>query len=229
LSNQKQQKNAGGSARSQSKTLGKNASSGKSGGQGNKKHSQKVSAAGVLPERKPLLGARVRNDLVGLAIAIVAVVLLAIILLPSDAIGAQFVSEALRLVFGLGTFLLPILLLGWSTSFFVRRRLTNSPLRLVIGLAVIYLGLISLFATFTPLAASAPERIFDPAVLTGQGGYVGGAVAWVLLSLVGSVAAIIILVGLMLAGLVLIGLSITGLVDWLIQRVGSTAKRNEFA
>ena len=177
--------------------------------------------------KKPLLGSRVKNDLMGLAIAVFAVVLLVIVVLPSNAVGAKFVSDVLHLIFGQGALLLPFLLLGWAATFFVRRRLTNSPVRLALGLGVIYLALISAFAMMTPQATADPGRIFDPALLVNQGGYIGGALAWALLSLVGQVPTAVILIGLILVGLVLIGLSITGLVDWVIQSIKNLRKPDE--
>lgn len=197
----------------------------KANGGSSKKTASKKSAAP--PPSAPLFGARVKNDLIGIVIAVVAVVLLVILLLPSSAVGAQFISQALHLIFGQGAFLLPFLLLGWSATFFVRQRLTNSPLRLAIGLGVIYLALISIFAAMTPQATSDPLRIFDPVLLIHQGGYLGGAVAFALLSLIGQVPTMIILVGLILIGFVLIGLSITGLMDWIICSLKGRGKSKD--
>ncbi len=214
---------------SQSRNRNTSASKQKKGNGGSSAGStrKKVAAAPPPPERKPLLGTRVKNDLIGLGIAIVAIVLLVIILLPSDAVGAQFISTGFRLVFGQGAVILPFVMLAWAATFFVRRRLTNTPVRLAIGLGVIFLAVIAIFAVLTPLATTDPGRIFDPSMLTQQGGYVGGALAWVLLTLVGQVPTVIILVGLILVGLVLIGLSLTGLVDWLIKSIKGIGKSND--
>jgi S-DNA-T family DNA segregation ATPase FtsK/SpoIIIE len=222
----KQKKAQGGSSSSRAKApsgkkpdLGKNGSSGRSGKQ--------AQAAATPPLRKPLLGPRVKNDLIGLVLIIVAVVLLVIVALPSDAFGARFMSQALRSVFGQGAFVLPFLILAWAATFFVRKRLTNAPVRLALGLGVIYLALIGIFAALTPQAVGDPGHIFTPTLLTSQGGYVGGALAWALLSLVGQVPTMILLVGLMLVGLVLIGLSLTGLVDWIIKGIRGAGRRDE--
>ncbi len=166
-----------------------------------KKASKKVAVVQP-PVRKPLLGARVKNDLIGLVMCILAVVLLVIVLMPAEAVGARVISDALHMIFGTGAHFLPVLLFCWGITFFVKQRLTNSPVRLAIGLAVIYMALIAIFGVMTPLATSDPGRIFQPLMLINQGGYVGGAIAWALLSLVGFVATVIILVGLILIGLV---------------------------
>jgi S-DNA-T family DNA segregation ATPase FtsK/SpoIIIE len=214
-----------GSSRSRaSSPAGKKPSHGKNGQSG---RAGKPSEKAAPPLSKPLLGTRVKNDLTGLVLIIVAVVLLVIVALPSDAIGARFLSDALRRVFGQGAFVLPFLLLAWAATFFVRKRLTNAPVRLALGLGVIYLALLGVFAALTPQAVADPDRIFTPALLTSQGGYVGGALAWALLSLVGQVPTMILLVGLMLAGLVLIGLSLTGLAEWIIKGIQGAGRQSE--
>ena len=207
----------------QSKKKNTNTSQKKKGAKGSSAGSARKKTPEPLPPQ-PLFGPRVKNDLIGLAIAIVAVVLSVIVLLPSDAVGAWFISNALRLVFGQGALVFPFLLLAWSITYFVRRRLTNSPIRLGIGLGVIYLAFIAVLAVMTPQAITDPGHIFTPALLVHQGGYIGGALAWILLSLVGQVPTVIVLVGLMLVGLVMIGLSITGLVDWIIHSIKGIGK-----
>ncbi|MDR2671732.1 MAG: DNA translocase FtsK [Coriobacteriales bacterium] len=169
--------------------------------------------------RQPLLESRVRNDLVGVIIAVLAVALFVIVLFPSEAFGSRAVGDFLYRAFGIGAVVLPFLLLGWSVTFFLKRRLPNSPLRLALALGIIYVALISIFAVLTPQAASDPSLLFRPEILMTQGGYVGGAVAWALLSLVGSTIALIILCGFILVGLILIGLSITGLVERIVSAV----------
>ncbi|MCL2530011.1 MAG: DNA translocase FtsK [Coriobacteriia bacterium] len=185
------------------------------------------SLAASQPEKKPLLGPQAKNDLMGLVFVIVALVLLVIVLLPSNAIGAKLLSEGLRIICGQGAVILPFLLLAWAVSFFLKRRLSYSTLRLILGLAVIFVALISVFAVLTPGAAADPAKLFDSKLLPQGGGYVGGALAWVLLTLIGQAPTMIILIGLVLIGLVLIGLSITGLVEWLIQSFKDRGKRGD--
>jgi len=152
---------------------------------------------------------------------------MAIVFLPSGAVGAKLLSQGLRTVCGQGAVFLPFILLAWAITFFLKRKISYSSLRLALGLAVIFIALISVFAVSIPGAAQNPAMLLDPKLLVGGGGYVGGALAWLLLTLIGQVATMIILVGLMLIGLVLIGLSITGLVEWLIRRVKSIGRRDD--
>jgi S-DNA-T family DNA segregation ATPase FtsK/SpoIIIE len=150
-----------------------------------------------------------------------------IVLMPTDAIAAHALGEGLRRGFGLGAALLPFLLLGWATTFFIKQRLTNSPLRLAIALGIIYLAIISILGALTPLPTADLTGIFDPKNITAQGGYLGGAIAWALLTLTGFVITLIILIGLIIIGLILIGFSITGLVERIITTIkGNNADKD---
>ncbi|GHT79427.1 hypothetical protein FACS1894104_4110 [Actinomycetota bacterium] len=179
--------------------------------------------------KKPLLDTRVKNDLAGVVIGILAIVLLVIVLVPADAVGARVLGDILRLGFGLGAVLLPFLLLGWSATFFIKQRLSNTPLRLAIGLAIIYLAIISILGALTPISNNDLGQIFDTSKLAVQGGYLGGAIAWALMSLTGIAVTVIVLIGLIIVGLVLIGFSITGLIDSIIAAIkGKPADNTEF-
>ncbi|MDR2108061.1 MAG: DNA translocase FtsK 4TM domain-containing protein [Coriobacteriales bacterium] len=181
-------------------------------------------AAGTGAGRPALLDARVRNDLAGVAVAVLAVVLLVIVLMPGDAIGSQMISDVIHSLVGIGAVILPFLLIAWAATFFIRQRLTAKPLRLIIGLGVIYLAVISLAAAFIPGASQDAAQGFAPSRLAGGGGYIGGALAWALLSAVGPVATTIILTGLIVVGLVLIGFSISRITENLGNRL---ARRRE--
>ncbi|MCL2808056.1 MAG: DNA translocase FtsK [Coriobacteriia bacterium] len=209
MSTQNSKRNTSRPAQSRSKKSGTAAAKAKSGG----------AQAAPEAEQRPLLGQRAINDLIGLGIAIVSVALMVIIFFPSNAIGATLISEGLRMIFGAGAMLLPFILLAWAVTFFLKRRLAYAPIRLAIGLATIFLAIIAVFAVAVPGAADNPGKVFETAMLTSGGGYVGGALAWVLLSLIGQLATIIILIGLVVAGLVFIGLSLTGLAEWIIRTI----------
>ncbi|MDR0501239.1 MAG: DNA translocase FtsK [Coriobacteriales bacterium] len=172
-------------------------------------------------QQRSFLDNRAKNDLAGVLIAILAIVLLVVVLMPSNAIAAHFISEGLRVLVGLGAYILPFLLLCWATTFFIKQRLTNSPMRLLIGLAVIYLAIISLASANGTNESANLSQIFLHDHLIAGGGYIGGCITWALLTLVGGVPTTIILVGLILAGLVLIGFSISKLIENLGNKVAS--------
>jgi S-DNA-T family DNA segregation ATPase FtsK/SpoIIIE len=150
---------------------------------------------------------------VGVLITILALALLAILASPEEAFGSSLVAGFLRLACGAGAMLLPFLLFAWAVSFFIQHRLTVSTLRFVIALGLIFLAIISILGILTPQAAGDPGQVFNPNILPYQGGYVGGSVAWALLSVFGMTVSLILLVGLIVVGLVLVGLSISSLVE----------------
>ncbi|MDR3308211.1 MAG: DNA translocase FtsK 4TM domain-containing protein, partial [Coriobacteriales bacterium] len=166
--------------------------------------------------KQPLLDTRLKNDLAGVLIAVVAIALFIAVVVPGDAILSRAVASGLRLVLGVGAFVLPFILLAWGASFFVRQTFTNSTLRLGLGLGIIYLGVISLVAASTPGAASDPQALFAPAQLVNHGGYVGGGLAWALISLTGPLITSVVFAAFIIVGAVVIGFSVTGLVERVI-------------
>jgi S-DNA-T family DNA segregation ATPase FtsK/SpoIIIE len=155
----------------------------------------------------------VKNDIVGLLISFIGIILLVIVILPGEAIASRLLNDAVRLLVGLGAFVLPFMLMAWGVTFFVRRRVAYAPLRLVFGLLLIFVAVVTLLGTATPHAASDPLRIFDLECLKAQGGYLGGFFAWAGMSLFGQIATVLVFVAVIIAGLVLIGFSISGLVE----------------
>ncbi|MCL2756822.1 MAG: DNA translocase FtsK 4TM domain-containing protein [Coriobacteriia bacterium] len=139
--------------------------------------------------------------------------MLVIVLLPTDAIAARLINDGIRLLIGIGAFILPFIIIVWGVTFFIKKRFTYTPTRMVLGLAFIFLGVISLLGAATPEATVTPELIFDQTALADHGGYIGGALAWAGLTLIGLVATNIILVAFIIAGAILIGFSITGLIE----------------
>ena len=124
----------------------------------------------------------------------------------SSGVASEAAAGGLRLAFGIGAYLIPLGLLLWGISFFVRADIRES--RTGIGIALILLSVVSLAA----LAPSGAVSLSEAAVST-QGGYLGGGFAWLLAKLTGQVIAGVLLVGLFVGGLVVIGLSISGLYE----------------
>lgn len=149
------------------------------------------------------------SDIVGVVLAVIAVAMLVAILVPSTAVVTSAVHDVLSLAFGVGAPLIPIALFLFAMTFFLDdvRPLSG---RVAGGLALIVLAVLSMISLNYDGAADVPELVFDETVATAAGGYVGGAVAWALLTLVGRVVGNIILVGVIVAGLVVCGFSISG-------------------
>jgi S-DNA-T family DNA segregation ATPase FtsK/SpoIIIE len=174
---------------------------------------KQTAAKSVEAEQPPILDSRLKRELVGVLIAVLAIALFVAVVAPGTAILSRAVSDLFRLVVGLGAYILPFLMFVWAASFFVERGIAGAATRLGIGLAAIFVSVLAIVGVMTPDAVQDPNLIFERAALMAHGGYVGGSVAWALLRLVGQGIALIILVGLILGGVVLIGFSITGLVS----------------
>ncbi len=168
-----------------------------------------------------VLDPEARRDIYGILL-VAAAIALAIALLSGGAgmLGAP-IASALRLALGLGAFVLPLLLLLWGVTFFVRAISISAP-RVAAGLGIVLLALIGMLAL-----GSADGIQWQQRELQTHGGYVGAAFAWALRSLVGVPISSVILGALMLIGFVLIGLSVSGLVEWTTGRLKATSRPHE--
>jgi S-DNA-T family DNA segregation ATPase FtsK/SpoIIIE len=86
---------------------------------------------------------------------------------------------------------------------------------LILGVLIIFVAALTIVSLNTTGAAADPIRIFIPENLVRYGGYLGGAVAWVCLTLVGYAIAMVISIGAVVIGAVLIGFSLVSLAEWL--------------
>ena len=177
--------------------------------------------------RTGILDLRIKHELIGIIIAVLAIALFIAVVAPGTAILSSLTSDAFRLIFGLGAFILPFLLLIWAASFFVESGVASSTLRLFIGLAIIFISALAIIALLTPNAAADPYLIFHRPTLMSYGGYIGGFFAWALLSLVGKAISLVIFIGLVIVGAVLIGFSITGLVTRIMNQLSNRAAQHD--
>ncbi len=153
-----------------------------------------------------ILDDRSKRDIIGVTLSAFAVALMISVVSRSSGVATELASQGLKGAFGVGAFLIPIGLLLWGISFFVRAEIREG--RTGLGIGIIVLSIISL------AALSTPERAYlDAEQVAQHGGYTGGAVAWGLVSLTGPIIAAVLLVGVLLVGLVVTGLSISGLVE----------------
>ncbi|WP_455139118.1 DNA translocase FtsK 4TM domain-containing protein [Thermophilibacter sp.] len=175
--------------------------------------------------RATLVGT-VRGDIVGIALAVVAVALLASIIVPTTAVVTSAVRDFLALAFGVAAPLVPVALLAFALTFFVRAD-QGLPTRVAGGLTLVVLAVLAAVSLNLPGAASDPQAVFVPAAARAAGGYVGGAIAWALLELVGTVVGNVVLVGVALAGVVVCGFSISGAVERARGRIAEAAEAHE--
>ena len=158
-----------------------------------------------------LTRASLQNDMVGVLLAIVAIALLVSLVSSSSALITHAVERGLTMCFGVGAILCPITLFLYSLTFFVEG---EEPFggRAALGLGIVSLSILSLISLFVPGADADPSIVLDQVVLQDAGGYVGGGVAWVLLSMVGRPVGLVLLVGLAILGVIICGFSVSGFV-----------------
>ncbi|MDU1907069.1 MAG: DNA translocase FtsK 4TM domain-containing protein, partial [Eggerthella sp.] len=189
-------------------------SKGKAASPAEKRAKQAKGARPQATEEPRLLDERTRRDITGVAFAVLAVVLFVAAVLPTNAVVTSFVSTALHLSLGLGAYLLPFLLLIIGASFLARFDRERVPVRVAVGLVMIFVAALSLLALFTPESApDSVDRLFLSDELAARGGYLGAGIAWVGISLFGQAVTCIVMIGIVLAGLVIIGFSVSKLVE----------------
>ena len=162
-------------------------------------------------------------DILGVALAVLAIALLVTLLVPSTALVTSALHDALTLAFGAAAILVPVALFLFALTFFTRRE-GAVPGRVAAGLVLIVLSVMALLSLNHEGAAQDPGLVFEPAVAEAAGGYVGGAVAWCLLELMGQVVGDVVLAGVIVAGVVLCGFSISGAVERVRSWAGAVAE-----
>lgn len=171
--------------------------------------------------REPIMDESTRRNVAGIVFIVAAIVLMLIVLVPSGGMFTSFASQGFRLLLGIGAYVLPLLLIIVGITFIAKFDEERISARATIGLALIFVAALGLFATFTPLSlgdATVPSTLFSNAQLTARGGYVGAALAWIGLSLMGLPVTVVILGGVIAVGLAIIGFSVTNLIESIAEK-----------
>ena len=174
------------------------------------------------PAAMPSLGGTA-NDIVGLLLVVLAIALAVALLLPSSAPVTRLCGETLVLLFGAGALLFPLALLIFALTFFVDDEEPFTA-KIALGLALVTLSMLSIVSITYPGAETDSSLVLAHDVLRERGGYVGGGIAWALLSTVGREVGLVVLVGAIIAGVVVCGFSISDAVTRL--RSGAAAARD---
>jgi S-DNA-T family DNA segregation ATPase FtsK/SpoIIIE len=161
---------------------------------------------------------RTMRDVAGVALVVAGIALMIAVLSESSGVAAEAASTGLRLLLGVGAYVLPVALVLWGLSFFIREAEVYEA-RTGFGLAIILLAVVSIAALGSP-----DDAFFDREVLSTRGGYLGASLAWVLASLLGRTIGYVVMAGVFVAGLVVIGLSISRLVDQARDRLSQRAR-----
>lgn len=133
----------------------------------------------------------------------------------SDAIVTSFISSALHLTLGIGAYILPLFLLAIGITFLIRFKAERVPTRVAVGLGLVFVALLAVFALATPLPEGGDPAgiLFNEHELTVRGGYIGAGIAWLGITLFGQVISMIIVIGVAVAGVCIIGFSISKLIE----------------
>lgn len=189
-------------------------SSRRSSGSAHRKSSARVQTRQRDEElRAGLLDERARRDIIGVMIAVLAIILFVVVVFPPDALISRLLSDGLHSALGTGAYILPFVLLVMGGVCLYRFERVNAAARISLGLLLVYFSVLVLMALSTPGAAENTNMLFNSFTLTERGGYIGAGVAWVGLTLLGLVVSSIIMVGVLITGLVVIGFSLSGVIE----------------
>ena len=172
----------------------------------------------------PLLDGGAGRDIAGVALAVAAVASLIAVMAPASAPVTQAVSGFYHLGFGLGGYVLPLVLLALSACLFLRPGAPVSP-RAAAGGSLIFIAACALLSLFAPGSDGSTEPMFAPVNLVATGGYLGAFLASALQGALGKPIAAVICVGAALLGLVVIGFSVSEALQALAARVRRVADR----
>ena len=161
-----------------------------------------------------LLDSRSRRDILGVLCVIAAVAMFAVTTLPASGLVTTWLSDTLHSCLGVGCYILPVFLGLIAVSLFVKPEGERVPARVAIGLLIMFVAILVLFALYTPgLSSLNLEVLFYTENLASQGGYLGAGIAWVLLLLFGPTISTIVDVGIIAIAFIIIGFSLRTVAD----------------
>ena len=160
-----------------------------------------------------MLDPRSRQDIWGIVLVAAALALAIALLAAHTGVLGEAIATVFRQLFGMGALAVPLFLLVWGVTFFVKA-FEISEARMGSGLAVLLLALVGILALSAPVADQ-----WDAAVVGTYGGYVGAGIAWLLRSGFGVTIAYVLLIAIALISCVVAGLSLSGLLSWAGGRV----------
>lgn len=204
---------------------------------GNKANNQPASAKGAgshlrankgheseLDELEPLVEPSANRDIAGVIIAVLAIASFIAVISPATAPVTAAVAGFYHLGFGLGAYVLPIVILLFAATLFLGE---DSPLniRSVAGGAVVFVAIVSILSLMVPGTSDSCDLMFAPQNLSASGGYIGAFIASALQNALGKPIAMVVLLGLVVVGLVIIGFSVGGVLRSARDRAADFAER----
>lgn len=204
---------------------------------GNKSNNQPASAKGAgshlrankgheseFDEFEPLVEPSANRDIAGVIIAVLAIASFIAVISPATAPVTAAVAGFYHLGFGLGAYVLPIVILLFAATLFLGE---DSPLniRSVAGGAVVFVAIVSILSLMVPGTTDSCDLMFTPQNLSASGGYIGAFIASALQNALGKPIAMVVLLGLVVVGLVIIGFSVGGVLRSARDRAADFAER----
>lgn len=204
---------------------------------GNKANNQPASAKGSgshlrankgheseFDEFEPLVEPSANRDIAGVVIAVLAIASFIAVISPATAPVTAAVAGFYHLGFGLGAYVLPIVILLFAATLFLGE---DSPLniRSVAGGAVVFVTIVSILSLMVPGTTDSCDLMFTPQNLSASGGYIGAFIASALQNALGKPIAMVVLLGLVVVGLVIIGFSVGGVLRSARDRAADFAER----
>lgn len=204
---------------------------------GNKANNQPASAKGAgshlrankghedeFDDFEPLVEPSANRDIAGVVIAVLAIASFIAVISPASAPVTAAVAGFYHLGFGLGAYVLPIVILLFAATLFLGE---DSPLnvRSVAGGAVVFVAVVSILSLMVPDTSDSSALMFTPQNLSASGGYIGAFIASTLQNALGKPIAMVVLLGLVVVGLVIIGFSVGGVLRSARDRAADFAER----
>lgn len=204
---------------------------------GNKANNQPASAKGAgshlrankgheadFDDFEPLVEPSANRDIAGVVIAVLAIASFIAVISPATAPVTAAVAGFYHLGFGLGAYVLPIVILLFAATLFLGE---DSPLnvRSVAGGAVVFVAVVSILSLMVSGTSDSCDLMFTPQNLSASGGYIGAFIASALQNALGKPIAMVVLLGLVVVGLVIIGFSVGGVLRSARDRAADFAER----
>ena len=204
---------------------------------GNKANNQPASAKGAgshlrankgheaeFDDFEPLVEPSANRDIAGVVIAVLAIASFIAVISPATAPVTAAVAGFYHLGFGLGAYVLPIVILLFAATLFLGE---DSPLnvRSVAGGAVVFIAVVSILSLMVPGTSDSGDLMFTPQNLSASGGYIGAFIASALQNALGKPIAMVVLLGLAVVGFVIIGFSVGGVLRSARDRAADFAER----
>lgn len=205
---------------------------------GNKANNQPASAKGAgshlrankgheadFDDFEPLVEPSANRDIAGVVIAVLAIASFIAVISPATAPVTAAVAGFYHLGFGLGAYVLPIVILLFAATLFLGE---DSPLnvRSVAGGAVVFIAVVSILSLMVPGTSDSCDLMFTQQNLSAAGGYIGAFIASALQNALGKPIAMVVLLGLAVVGFVIIGFSVGGVLRSARDRAADFAERH---